>query len=82
VTAVSILVVALPSLLIVGSLWSLVCERSRPYRRDGISAAEQILDTDFASIERWILANESFEKDLIQVVNAEAFRMRREPNGA
>ena len=76
-TATSILVIALPSIVIVGSAWSLLCDRSKPFRRHEIDPVEQILQTDFASIERWILANGDFEKTIGVVVLSEARKMAR-----
>lgn len=76
-TATSILVIALPSILIVGSAWSLVCDRSRPYRQHEIDPVEQILQTDFGSIERWILAKGDFETTIEKVVLDEARKMAR-----
>ena len=77
-TATSVLMIALPSIVIVGSAWSLMCDRSKPFRRHEIDPAEQILQTDFASIETWILSNEDFETTLEQVVLGEARKMARD----
>ncbi len=74
-TATSILMIALPSIVIVASAWSLMCDRSKPFRRHEMDPTEQILQTDFASIERWILANEEFEKTIEQAVLGEARKM-------
>lgn len=76
-TATSILVIALPLIVIVGSAWSLICDRSKPFRRHDVDVAEQILQTDFASIESWILANGDFETTIEQVVLGEAQNMAR-----